>query len=181
MPPLSRPGPCAPLAQAHGHDHSRAHAHGCPAPVRSRRPLLALPALALLAGCQATPAPTAADTPDSPEVTQLLARLGPAPKVVSVVANGSESWEKVGRRLQQACRERYPALGPTPEVTMVDQREVRREVELPAPGFSATSPGSSGPRNLLPPLPMTAPRPVLVLKKALATCAAPAARVSTAP
>lgn len=174
--PLPRPG----RRLAARPQQARQLLPGLVRPLRRGLLRLTLPGLALLAGCQATPAPTALDAPESPEVAQLVARLGPDPKLVSVVANGSESWEKVGRRLQQACRERYPALGPAPVVTMVDQREVRREVDLPTPAFSTTSPGASGPQNLLPPMP-AAPRPVLILKKALATCAAPAAPTATAP
>lgn len=161
-------------------------------------PTLVLPVALLLAGCQsapgaaranATPGPASRlaagappgpasaarpDIADLPEVQEILARLGPAPKVVSVIANGSESWEQVGGRLQQACRERYPTLGPAPVVTVVDRREVTREVALPVPGFGQHSPGGAGMQLLATPVPVTTFRPRLVLKKALARCAAPA-------
>jgi hypothetical protein len=93
---------------------------------------------------------------------------------VSVVANGSESWEQVEARLQRACRERYPALGAAPAVTMLDQREVTREVDAPAPDFGRHSPGGAGTSLLGAPLPVAIVKPRLSFKKALANCAAPA-------
>lgn len=144
-------------------------------PVRAapavRRRSAALLAVAVLGGCQSAPGTPAADFP---EAAPILARLAPDAHLVSVVANGSESWEQVGARLQQACRERYPALGAAPVVTVLDQREVTREVDAPAPDFGLHSPGGAGVTLLGAPLPVAMVKPRLSFKKALASCAAPA-------